>query len=100
MGRYLPRADVGERSAAMLGHCRRVAALALEVSRSAGIPSGLEALLEQAAELHHSLDLMLDPTPLGRLAWDVLCADGLEDATHSPPALIGTELRTILSIFH
>jgi hypothetical protein len=83
----------------MLGHCRRVAALSLEVSREAGVPSNLVPVLEQAANLHHSLDLMLDPTPLGRLARDVLCADDL-GAAHSMPAIIGPELQTVLSIFH
>ena len=99
MGRNLLHAEVGERSSAMLGHCTRVAALALEVSRTAGIPASLEPVLEQAAQFHHSLELMLDPTPLGRLAWDVLCADET-GAAHSTPAIVGSELQTVLSIFH
>lgn len=73
----------------MLGHCRRVAALGCEVSRRAGLDSGLNPVLEQAAQFHDSMELLLEPTPLGRLATDVLCG-----------GIIGPEVRTVLSIFH
>jgi HD-like signal output (HDOD) protein len=99
MGRRILRAEVGERNAAVTCHCRRVAALAVEIGRRAGIPSTLEPVLQQAAQFHHSLDLIIDPTPLGRLAWDVLCADRL-DAAPSPPPIVGPELQTVLAIFH
>jgi len=92
-------AETGEQNSGTAGHCRRVAALAVEVNRRAGLPSCLDPLLKQAAHFHHALDLILDSTPLGRLAWDVLCADKL-DAASAAPAPVGPELRTVLSIFY
>ena len=78
MDRCLLRADVEERNAATHRHCRRVAALALEVARASGLPSSLDPVLEQAALFHHSLDLARKPKPLDRLALDVLGAEGFD----------------------
>ncbi|MEO8595384.1 MAG: HDOD domain-containing protein [Candidatus Solibacter sp.] len=50
-------------------HCRRTAALAVEVGRRTGVPL---APLEQAALLHHALDPFRQSSGLGRLAWQVV----------------------------
>ncbi|MCX6629527.1 MAG: HDOD domain-containing protein [Candidatus Solibacter sp.] len=53
-------------------HCRRTAALAVELGRRAGV--AVEPLA-QAALLHHSLEPLRHSSGLGRLAWQVLCGD-------------------------
>ena len=79
MERCLLRADIEERKAATHRHCRRVAALALEVSRASGLPSRLDPVMEQTALFHHSLDPVRKPKPLDRLALAVLGAEALDD---------------------
>jgi len=53
-------------------HCRRTAALAVELGRRAGVPRGL---IEQTALLHHSLDTFRHSSGLSRLAWQVVAGD-------------------------
>jgi HD-like signal output (HDOD) protein len=53
-------------------HCRRTAALAVELGRRAGVAA---QPLAQAAMLHHSLDPLRHSTGLGRLAWHVVAGD-------------------------
>ena len=53
-------------------HCRRTAALAVELGRRAGIPA--EPLAE-AALLHHSLEPLRHSSGLGRLAWQVVAGE-------------------------
>jgi HD-like signal output (HDOD) protein len=53
-------------------HCRRTAALAVELGRRTGLP---REPLEQTALLHHSLDTFGHSTGLGRLAWQVVAGD-------------------------
>src|SRR5450631_868580 len=53
-------------------HCRRTAALAVELGRRAGLPA---EPLTQAALLHHSLDPLRYSRGLDRLAWQVLGGD-------------------------
>jgi len=53
-------------------HCRRTAALAVELGRRAGVP--VEPLA-QAALLHHSMETLRHSSGLGRLAWRVVGGD-------------------------
>ncbi|MEO8369790.1 MAG: HDOD domain-containing protein [Candidatus Solibacter sp.] len=53
-------------------HCRRTAALAVELGRRAGVPLGQ---IEQTALLHHGLDAFRHSSGLGRLAWQVVAGD-------------------------
>lgn len=53
-------------------HCRRTAALAVEVGRRAGVAA---EPLAQAALLHHSMDPLRRSSGLGRLAWQVVGGD-------------------------
>ncbi len=57
---------------AELAHCRRTAALAVELGRRAGVPA---EPLAQAALLHHSLEPLRHSSGLGRLAWQVVVGD-------------------------
>jgi len=103
MGRFFHTVEAEQRESAMLGHCRRVAALGCELSRRAGLDARLDPVLAQAAQFHDSMELLLDPTPLGRLATDVLCGAvprGAERTPHAPPAIVEPEVRTVLSLFH
>ncbi len=68
------------------GHCKRVAALSIEVSRGAGLPLWCDRVLQQAAELHHTGGISSAPTPLERLAWDMACD--------------GAEVQTVLALFN
>src|ERR1019366_8373849 len=53
-------------------HCRRTAALAVELGRRAGVAA---EPLAQAALLHHSLEPLRQSSGLGRLAWQVVGGD-------------------------
>jgi HD-like signal output (HDOD) protein len=53
-------------------HCRRTAALAVELGRRAGVAA---ESLAQAALLHHSLEPLRHSSGLGRLAWQVVAGD-------------------------
>src|SRR5664279_2140438 len=53
-------------------HCRRTAALAVELGRRTGVPA---EPLAKAALLHHSLEPLQHASGLGRLAWHVVCGD-------------------------
>ena len=53
-------------------HCRRTAALAVEIGRRTGLPLGP---IEQTALLHHSLESYRQTTGLGRLAWHVVAGE-------------------------
>jgi HD-like signal output (HDOD) protein len=53
-------------------HCRRTAALAVELGRRAGVAS---EPLAQAALLHHSMEPLRHSSGLGRLAWQVVGGD-------------------------
>ena len=53
-------------------HCRRTAALAVELGRRAGVAA---EPLAQAALLHHSLEPLRHSSGLGRLAWQVVAGD-------------------------
>jgi len=53
-------------------HCRRTAALAVELGRRVGLPRGP---LEHTALLHHGLDTFRHSSGLGRLAWQVIAGD-------------------------
>ena len=53
-------------------HCRRTAALAVELGRRAGVAA---QPLAQAALLHHSLEPLRHASGLGRLAWHVVGGD-------------------------
>ena len=53
-------------------HCRRTAALAVEVGRRAGVAA---EPLAQAALLHHSMEPLRHSSGLGRLAWQVVGGD-------------------------
>jgi HD-like signal output (HDOD) protein len=50
-------------------HCRRIAALAVELGRRAGVAT---QPLAQTALLHHSLEPLRHSSGLGRLAWQVV----------------------------
>jgi putative nucleotidyltransferase with HDIG domain len=58
-------------SAATAAHCRRVAALAMEVGGAVGPALRSLVLLEQAALLHHTSPVVLNPPATGRLLHDV-----------------------------
>ena len=53
-------------------HCRRTAALAVELGRRAGVAA---QPLSQAALLHHSLEPLHQASGLDRLAWHVMAGD-------------------------
>jgi len=53
-------------------HCRRTAALAVELGRRAGVAA---QPLAQTALLHHSLEPLRHSSGLGRLAWQVVAGD-------------------------
>ena len=53
-------------------HCRRIAALAVELGRRAGVPA---EPLAQAALLHHALEPLRHSRGLDRLAWQVVGGD-------------------------
>jgi HD-like signal output (HDOD) protein len=53
-------------------HCRRTAALAVELGRRAGVAA---EPLAQAALLHHSLEPLSHSTGLSRLAWHVVAGE-------------------------
>jgi HD-like signal output (HDOD) protein len=53
-------------------HCRRTAALAVELGRRTGLPRGP---IEQTALLHHSLDTLRHSSGLARLAWQVVAGN-------------------------
>jgi HD-like signal output (HDOD) protein len=57
---------------AELAHCRRTAALAVELGRRAGVAA---EPLAQTALLHHSLEPFQHSSGLGRLAWQVVAGD-------------------------
>jgi HD-like signal output (HDOD) protein len=57
---------------AQQAHCRRTAALAVELGRRAGV--ALEPLA-QAALMHHSLEPLNHSSGLSRLAWQVVAGD-------------------------
>jgi hypothetical protein len=61
-------------SAATAAHCRRVAALAMEVGGAVGPALRSLVLLEQAALLHHTSPVVLNPPATGRLLHDVFPA--------------------------
>jgi len=86
-------AEQEDRDSAILAHCRRVAALAMEISRMAGFPASIEPMLGQVALSHHSLEMTRHSTPLGRLAWNVVCGgerdDGTPDRQWQPQAVAG-----------
>ena len=85
--------DREDRDSAVLSHYRRVTALALEISRMAGLPASAEPMLAQVAQSHHALDMTRCPTPLGRLAWNVVCGGERDDREPGDPqqlqALVG-----------
>lgn len=57
-----PEGRPGERA-----HCRRVAALALELARILELPPEAQAVVEQAALRHHEVAPFLDPRTVARL---------------------------------
>src|SRR5260370_23648366 len=57
---------------AQQAHCRRTAAMAVELGRRAGIAA---EPLAQAALLHHSMEPLRHSSGLGRLAWQVVGGD-------------------------
>lgn len=59
-------------ASAQHAHCRRTAALAVELGRRTGVAA---QPLAQAALLHHSLEPLLHSSGLGRLAWQVVAGD-------------------------
>lgn len=79
--------DRGDRDSAVLSHCRRVTALALEIGRMAGVPASIEPMLGRVALSHHALEITRYPTPLSRLAWNVVCGGESDDTQLQ--ALIG-----------
>jgi HD-like signal output (HDOD) protein len=85
MSANLFRVEQEDRDSATLSHCRRVAALAMEIGRMAGFSPSTQPLIEQVARLHHSLDMAMHPTPLGRLAWNVIFAGEKDDAGPGVP---------------
>jgi hypothetical protein len=85
--------DRKDRESAVLSHCRRVTALALEIGRMAGLPASIEPMLGRVARSHHALEMTRSPSPLGRLAWNVVCGGERDGRDPSDPgqlqALIG-----------
>jgi HD-like signal output (HDOD) protein len=84
-----PQVDREDRDFAVLFHHRRVTALALEISRLAGLPASIEPMLAHVARSHHALDMTGCPTPLGRLAWNVVCGGERDDDPRQLQALVG-----------
>ena len=83
-------AEDGDQDSGLLNHGRRVAALAIEISRMAGFSAAMQPMLDQAARFHHYLDMSRHSTPLSRLAWSVVCGDeGTEDAQRQLEAVTG-----------
>jgi len=76
-------------------HCRRVAAVAIEVGRSLGIAGGQLAVLEKAALLHHSYDFGTEA--LARLAAEVCAARGVwePEAAEVCPAEVAAVLTLV-----
>ena len=75
-------------------HCRRVAAVALEIGRSLGIASRLTSGIEEAALFHHSFDF--GSGALVRLAAEV-CAAG-EERPPAPQPPGSAETAAILAL--
>jgi HD-like signal output (HDOD) protein len=74
----------------LLSHGRRVAALAIEISRMAGYSAAMQPMLDQAGRFHHLLEMTIHSTPLCRLAWDVVCEDdGSQNAQRQREAVVG-----------
>lgn len=59
------RTAQGDLDSSILSHCRRVAALAMEISRMMGFAAAAQPLLEQAARLHHSPQMTGQPETPG-----------------------------------
>ena len=56
-------------------HCRRVAALAVEIARRLRLPADAQETVEQASLFHHTPLPFLDPPALNRIMTD-LCGEG------------------------
>jgi len=78
------RKEPGDLDAAILAHCRRVAALAMEISRLAGLSASPQPLMEQAARFHHSFELT-SHSALGRLAREVAGRDDQDRGAPGDP---------------
>jgi putative nucleotidyltransferase with HDIG domain len=85
----------------LLAHCRRVAALALEIAAGLSISQHSAVILEQAALLHHASPIAMNSRALGRISTDILLAAGVrtkaptEEFTELPG-----ELLAALDAFH
>lgn len=80
----------------MEAHCRRVAALALEIASRLRLPAAELTLLEQAALLHHYPEEVLAPRSLERLLADLRTPAPSEGAAGALTA----EVRAVLERFH
>src|ERR1035438_4132964 len=88
------RMEQGDQDSALVSHGRRVAALAMEIIPGAAFSASMQRMLEDAARLHHSLEMTRHPTPLGRLAWNVACGGDGDDRSHGGPR----QLQTVAGI--
>ncbi|MEO7651375.1 MAG: HDOD domain-containing protein, partial [Bryobacteraceae bacterium] len=81
-------------------HCRRVAALAVEIARRLRLPDDAQETVEQAALFHHTPMPLLDPPSLDRMMTD-LCGKGwwrmeeMEFLVRALPAPVLDALRSL-----
>ena len=85
--------------AGVAAHCRRVAALAVEIAGRLRLPADAMQLLERVALLHHYPAVLVEPEALDRLMID-LCGDGwrssLDKAKAKAPQALPSDLRAVL----
>lgn len=84
-------------SAATAAHCRRVAALALEVSTAVRPACDSVALLEQAALLHHCSSVLLSRPATARLVHDIFPGGAPQASTRDQP--LPEKLAPVLADF-
>lgn len=79
-------------------HCRRVAALSLEISGRLRLPAGENHILEKAALLHHYPPTLLNPASLERLITDMLGSGWRQaiDGSDLFPGPADQEVRQVL----
>jgi putative nucleotidyltransferase with HDIG domain len=80
---------------ATTAHCRRVAALAVEIADEMSLSSTARLLLEQAALLHHLPPIVFSPSAWSRLREDLL---GASEEKYEP--FLPSQIEGILSAFH
>lgn len=76
-------------------HCRRVAALAVEIANRLHLPVEAQEIIERAALLHHYPVALFEPEPMNRVMTD-LCGPEWQQHVSTRNEAIPADLRTIL----